>query len=418
MVKGLPHLKIAGEAEKCASCLVGKQHRESIPKKSVWRSTRRLELIHSDLCGPISPASNSDKKYILTFIDDYNRKVWVYFLSYKSETFGLFKSFKSQVERQTGEALICLRTDRGGEYLSNEFKSFCDETGIKRQLTTAFTPQQNGIAERKNRTIMEMVRCVLNDKGVPKRFWAEAAKWAVHVLNRSPTSVLKEKTPEEMWSGVKPTVDYFRVFGCLGHVHVPDQRRKKLDDKSITCVLIGVSNESKGYRLYDPATETVVTSRDVVFEEDKVWNWEKKAGETNNDMLTWEDCESDTELIEEETAHDSPSQQIAVERSPETPQNSPPTTVERSPETPQSSLHRRSRRQPVHLHDYVTGEELSEEEDDEDSTHFVMFGEVDDPATYDEAIGDVKWIKAMKCELESIEKNRTWFLTELPEGAK
>ncbi|KAL1207150.1 Retrovirus-related Pol polyprotein from transposon TNT 1-94 [Cardamine amara subsp. amara] len=153
----------------------------------------------------------------------------------------MFTRFKSQVERETGEALVCLRTDRGGEYLSKEFIQFCEETVISRQLTTAFTPQQNGIAERKNCTIMNMVRSILNNRDVPKRLWPEAVIWAVHVLNHSPTLVLKEKTPEEMWSGVKPTVDYFRVFSCLAHVHVPDQRRKKLDDRSTSCVLIGVS---------------------------------------------------------------------------------------------------------------------------------------------------------------------------------
>lgn len=139
MVIGIPHLKTTDESGKCVSCLVGKQHRESIPKKSMWRSSRRLQLIHSDLCGPISPASNSDTIYILTFIDDYSINVWIYFLSNKSETFVLFTRFKSQVEKKTREALACLRTDRGGEFLSNEFKIFCEEMGISRQLTTAFT---------------------------------------------------------------------------------------------------------------------------------------------------------------------------------------------------------------------------------------------------------------------------------------
>lgn len=132
MVKGIPHLTNTTEVAACGSCLIGKQHRAAIPKKSLWRSSRRLHLVHSDLCGPITPASNSDKKYILTFIDDFSRKVWIYFLSNKSDTFTFFKMFKNQVERETGEALVCLRTDRGGEFTSNEFKLFCEETGISR----------------------------------------------------------------------------------------------------------------------------------------------------------------------------------------------------------------------------------------------------------------------------------------------
>lgn len=135
---------------------------------------------------------------------------------------------------------------------------------------------------------MNMVRCMLCDKKVPKAFWPEAAKWTVRVLNRSPTLPVKDKTPEEMWSGIKPKVDYFRVFGCLAHVHVPDQRRTKLDDKSLQCVLLGVSDESKAYRLFDPIARKIIVSRDVSFEEDKGWNWERTAEEVKRDVLVWE----------------------------------------------------------------------------------------------------------------------------------
>ena len=133
-----------------------------------------------------------------------------------------------------------LRTDRGGEFTSQEFINFCDVNGIRRQLTTAYTPQQNGVTERKNRTIMNMVRSMISEKQLPKNFWPEAVNWTVHVLNRSPTVAVKNKTPEEAWSGVKPSVEHFRVFGCVSHVHVPDSKRTKLDDKSLSCVLLGV----------------------------------------------------------------------------------------------------------------------------------------------------------------------------------
>src|SRR5262249_32519737 len=149
--------------------------------------------------------------------------------------------------------------------ISHEFNVFCKANGISRQLTATYTPQQNGVAEHKNRTIMNMVRSMLSEKQVPKNFWPEAVNWTAHVLNRSPTLVVKDMTPEEAWSGVKPNVDYFRVFGCIGHVHVSDSKRKKLDDKTFQCVLLGISEESKAYRLYDPASKKIVVSRDVVF---------------------------------------------------------------------------------------------------------------------------------------------------------
>ena len=165
------------------------------------------------------------------FTDDFCRKTGVYFLVEKSEAFAVFKSFKTYVEKETSSFLRCLRTDREGEFTSQEFAIFCDVHGIRRQLTAAYTPQQNGVAEHKNRTIMNMVRSMLSAKKLPKTFWPEAVNWTVHVLNRSPTFAVQNKTPEEAWGKLKPLVDYFRVFGCISHVHVPDSKRTKLDDK-------------------------------------------------------------------------------------------------------------------------------------------------------------------------------------------
>lgn len=122
-------------------------------------------------------------------------------------------------------------------------------------MTAAYTPQQNGVAEGKNRTIMNMVRSMLSAKRIPKTFWPEGVNWTVHVLNRCPTLAVKNKTPEEAWSGLKPSVDHFRVFGCISHVHVPDNKRMKLDAKSFKCILLGVSEECKAYRLLDPISK-------------------------------------------------------------------------------------------------------------------------------------------------------------------
>ena len=181
----------------------------------------------------------------------------------------MFKKFKAFVEGESGCRIQCLRTDRGGEFTSNEFNNFCSNQGIKRQLTTAYTPQQNGVSERKNRTLMNIVRCLLNGRSVPKMFWPEAVKWASYVMNKSPTLSVKNITPEEAWSDIKPTVKHFRVFGCLAFVHVPDVNRKKLDSRSTKCVLLGVSEESKAYKLYDAVSKRIIISRDVVFEESK-----------------------------------------------------------------------------------------------------------------------------------------------------
>lgn len=191
----------------------------------------------------------------MCFIDDFSRKAWIYFLLEKSKTFYHFKSFKILVEKEIGMPIKFLRTDRGGEFNSAEFKDFCKQHGVKRQLTTSYTPQQNGVVERKNRTVMNLVRAMLSEKKLFKPFWPEAIRWSIHVLNRSPTLAVKDMTPKEAWSGEKPSVEYFRMFGCVGHVHIPNARRTKLEDKSVSCVLLGVSDESKGYKMFDPVAK-------------------------------------------------------------------------------------------------------------------------------------------------------------------
>uniref|UniRef100_M1AR77 Integrase catalytic domain-containing protein n=1 Tax=Solanum tuberosum TaxID=4113 RepID=M1AR77_SOLTU len=189
-----------------------------------------------------------------------------------------FKCFKILVEKEIGLPITCLRTDRGGEFNSAEFNDFCKQNGVRRQLTTTYTPQQNGVAKRKNSTIMNLVRATLIEKKVPKIFWPESVRWTIHVLNRSPTLAVKDITPEEAWSGEKPLVDYFRVFGCVGYVHIPDARRTKLEDKSVSCVLFKVSDESKGYKMFDPVTKRIIVSHDVIFKEDRMWDWNASSG--------------------------------------------------------------------------------------------------------------------------------------------
>lgn len=171
MVIGLP--EIIAPSQVCEECVVGKQHRFQFPKGKSWRASGVLELVHSAICGPINPISNGGKRYFITFTDDYSRKTLVYLLREKSEAFGAFKSLKAHVENESGRTIKNLRTDRGGEYCSKVFEDFCESNGIRRELTTTYTPQQNG-SERKNRTILNMVRSLLAKGRVKKSFWPEA----------------------------------------------------------------------------------------------------------------------------------------------------------------------------------------------------------------------------------------------------
>lgn len=189
---------------------------------------------------------------------------------------------------------------------------------------------------------------------MPKIFWPEAVQWTVHVLNRSPTVAVKNKTPKECWSGIKPTVDYFRVWGCTGDVHIPDVKRKKLDDKSYKCIFLGYSGESKAYRLFEPISKKIVTSNGVVFQEDESWNWERSEDEVKLDVFDWgdSDCED-----EEHVFSDSDEDEKGAEVSPD---ESPVQTNLNGDSDGNSSFsspsHQRVRKPPRWMQDYESGE--------------------------------------------------------------
>lgn len=166
-----------------------------------------------------------------------------------------------------------LRTNRGGEFLSNEFITFCEEQGIRRELIAPYTLERNGVVERKNRTMVEMARSMLKARGVPNRFWCEAVATVVYILNVSPTKAFMNMTPLKAWRRKKPSVSHMRIFGCTTYALV--DLRTKLDDKFVKCVFIGYATQSKAYRLYNPLTGKIIVNRNVVFDEDAGWVWEE-----------------------------------------------------------------------------------------------------------------------------------------------
>nr|XP_028952473.1 uncharacterized protein LOC114822304 [Malus domestica] len=209
-------------------------------------------------------------------------KANVYFLRNKSEVFGIFKKFKSTVELQSGYRLKKLRSDRGGEYTSVEFREFCEEMGMERQLTVAYTPQENGVAERKNRTVVEMEKCMMIEKGVPFDFWVEAVNTIMYILNRCSTKSLDKKTPFEAYSGRKPRIKHLKIFGFICCAHIPNQLRQKLDETSTKCIFLGYGTCEKGYRLYDLVSKKIIVSRDVIVDENACWDWKSQSEKTIN----------------------------------------------------------------------------------------------------------------------------------------
>ena len=239
----------------------------------------KLELVHSDVCGPQRTLSLNESRYFVLFIDDYSRFTHVYFMKHKSEVVEVFWKFKAMVEKQSGCSIKTLRTDNGTEYTSEKFEAFCTQEGINHQLTVVYSPQQNGVSERKNRTVMEMARCMLFEKNLPKKFWAEAVNTAVYLQNRTITKSVKGMTPFEAWYGSKPSLDHIRIFGCICYVMIPSVKRDKLDRKSTVCIFLGYCRNSKGYRVYDPKTNKLGTHRNVAFDEEASWKWKEEENE-------------------------------------------------------------------------------------------------------------------------------------------
>ncbi|CAJ2665360.1 unnamed protein product [Trifolium pratense] len=343
LVNGLPAIKTPRDI--CQHCLIGKQARKSFVKDITMRAKQS-----------------------------------------KDEVLQNFKAFKMLVEKQSEKKIKILRSDGGGEYTSNEFKTFCSENGIQHEIIAPYTPQHNGMAERRNRTIMNMTRCMLREKNLPHSFWGEAVVTASYVLNRCPTKQM-DKVPEAIWSGHTPSVKHLRVFGCLCHRHIPDQKRKKLDDKSEMMIMIGY-HTAGAYKLYNPITKKVTSSRDVTFEEDKSWDWN---GNTTPDKKYVPFQLLDEEATEENTML------------------TPPTTAN------EPVILRRSERGGIpnrNLQGYKT---IPDDmiTPDGDIVHFALYVDTE-PLTYQQAAKYEEWRGAMEEEIASIEKNNTWNLVHLP----
>lgn len=254
------------EIKNCIVCAKGKRARTPF-SKSGTTTKRVLDLVHLNLAGPMENISYCGTRYMMIFEDDFSRMVFLYFLKHKSEAFEKFKEFKSLVENQTGEKIKIIRTDNGGEYVSNYFENFCKANGLIHQLTAPHTPQQNVIVARMNRTIIEKARCLLFDADLSKRAWAEACNMAAYIRNRTPSSSIAFKAPLEIWSGGQINLKLMKLFGSEVMVHVPAAQTNKWSSKSTKMTFVGYDTRTKAYRCLNPETHKVIVSRDVIFHE-------------------------------------------------------------------------------------------------------------------------------------------------------
>lgn len=257
----------------CVPCLEGKLCGKPYPTGEGKQAKDLLELVHSDVCGPMETSSLGGARYMVTFIDDHSRKVFGYLIKEKSEVMSKFIDFKVMVEKQTGKVVKCLRSDNGGEYVSSRFDTYLRKEGILHQTSVPYCPQQNGVSERLNRTLIEKARCLLQGSGLGKEYWGEAVSTAIYLYNRSPSSALCGQIPEEVWTGRTVSLGHLRVFGCVAYALVPSVKRQKLDAKSKKYIFVGYSETSKGYRLMDPQNpKKVVIARNVEFLEESFYH--------------------------------------------------------------------------------------------------------------------------------------------------
>ncbi|OWY90659.1 Rve-domain-containing hypothetical protein [Phytophthora megakarya] len=208
---GIPTVE-RGVKTLCGGCMKGKQTVAVFPERSLSKSSRVLQLVHTDVMGPMRTLSKGGARYVLSFVDDYSRYVVAYFLKNKSEVVAKLSEFKAFYENQWGERLKCLRSDNGTEYVNKKVAEVCSRNGIMHQRTVPYSPQQNGVAERMNRTIMEKARSMLHYKGVSTLWWAEAVNTAVYLINRSTNTANSRTTPYDLGFKTKPRMDHLRVF--------------------------------------------------------------------------------------------------------------------------------------------------------------------------------------------------------------
>ncbi|KAL0300270.1 UNVERIFIED_CONTAM: Retrovirus-related Pol polyprotein from transposon RE1 [Sesamum angustifolium] len=344
MMTDLPQIQAVEGA--CEACLQGKQHKKPFPSGTSWRAKAVLELIHTDVCGPMRTPSHEQNRYFILFIDDYSRMTWVYFMREKSEV------FKKRVSNIKLLSVIILN--------KMEYQK-----------------------ERTEQSWRWQDRCCWR-KHLPKAFWAEAVYTAVYLLNRCPTKAVQNMTPIEAWSGKKPSAKHLRVFGSICYVHIPTEKRHKLEEKTEKGIFLGYNTQSKGYRIYNLKTKKLIISRDVEFDEDAMWNWDEEKVERQSVMIPKETPPQTT------TRRNRPSRNGKEESTSTRITQKATTSKEIEEETP-------PRRTKLLSDIYET-------------CNFIML----EPENFETAVKHKVWVQAMEEEIKMIEKNNTWELADRP----
>jgi transposase InsO family protein len=395
-------------SDDCEPCLQGKMSRKKFPKKSkgvnkIW------DVIVSDVCGPMDTRSLGGMLYYVTFIDVYSRYSEVVFIKEKSDVTQEAIYFMEKIKTQFGEKIKTLRSDRGGEYRSQRLVNYLKEEGIKEEFTVGYCPEQNGIAERKNRTLVEAARTMLIEAKLPRNHWAEAVNMANYIQNRT-VDEEKGKSPFEIIYNRKPNYEKLIAFGTEGYVMIPKEKRKKLDIKSEKMMLVGYDEKSKGYRMTNG--KKIVISREVTFLKGETQKRNRSHKDVEErEVIISDDQESLQDEYEDQEEHEEEEEENEEEEEENNNQEDDSENFEsaESEEEPRPAPRRSNRssrgRLPGRFQDFIM-----------DNDAFTV---IQDPTTYQEAMKSKdaeEWKQAIQEELQSIEHCGTWELVELPKG--
>jgi hypothetical protein len=347
-----------------------------------------------DLCGPMSELSLGGGRYMMLLIDDYSRMTHVRILKKKSDAFEEFQDYKTLVENELEKKIKTVRTDGGGEFCSKHTRHFLRKHGIKHQSSTPYTPQQNGRVERMNRTIITMAKCMMTDAQLERRFWAEAVNTAVYIKNRISHTAIHNEIPYELWYKKKPDLSNVRVFGCRAFVHIPKEKRKKLDSSRKEMIFLGYSETSKAWRFFNEESNELCLSSEATFNERKRQqvkipeNIEEKEENENEEEEKREEQEENNFKEDVVTSNDAP----VLRRSARV------NLGVRTSNWTDPAAKYWERAACVH---------------DEESMNIVLLTEEEDFK-----INPDKWLASDKEEYNQLLKNNTFELVELPKGRK
>ena len=387
----------------CKTCAMGKQASQPVPKRVVDKAKKALELVYSDILGPFEVASLNGSKYAVTFIDEYTKYAVVKYMRNKSEVIDKFKEYVA--ENGTPKTQ---RSDNGAEYTSRKFKELCRDLKVKQEFTVPETPQQNGVAERFNRTLVEMGRCLLIQAKLPKKYWVRALDTATHIRNFTVSANSNEgKSPFELFTKKTARRNHLIVFGCTAYVKKRNVNLRKLDARSVKAKFVGYDSKSTAYILQDLTTNKLIKARNVLFKEDEIQPLSSKEELHQEDtILKSPNLDLNEDCLNEQTKEKPVGDEVGETENevPNAPEQLPDEEEDLGEEEPLPRASR-NRRPPERYGNPYTFCAIQHEEI------------ATEPKTYEEAVKSNKakqWKEAMQAEVESLENNDTWTFVDRP----